>query len=118
MSHSNAGQGLLESVLANVDTPLAVDLPAQICRIPRVLGEGGAICRWVESEMGQQGFDEVHLQEVFPDRCNAVGSITFGDGAGPAYLLTGHMDTKPVCRGWDDDPYSGKIVEDRIYGHG
>jgi acetylornithine deacetylase len=28
------------------------------------------------------------------------------------------MDTKPVCRGWDGDPYSGLLRDDRVYGHG
>jgi acetylornithine deacetylase/succinyl-diaminopimelate desuccinylase-like protein len=32
-------------------------------------------------------------------------------------VLTGHIDTKPVCVGWDEDPYSGKIADGRLHGH-
>jgi acetylornithine deacetylase/succinyl-diaminopimelate desuccinylase-like protein len=68
--------------------------------------------------MQAYGFDEVFLQEVFPGRFNAVGRMELGNGHGPTFVLTGHMDTKPVCRGWDGDPYSGEIRGDRVYGHG
>src|ERR1051326_2279014 len=44
--------------------------------------------------------------------------MRFGDATGPTFVLTGHMDTKPVCRGWDGDPYSGLVRDDRVYGHG
>ena len=32
-------------------------------------------------------------------------------------MLTGHIDTKPVCVGWDEDPYGGRLDGDRLYGH-
>jgi acetylornithine deacetylase/succinyl-diaminopimelate desuccinylase-like protein len=109
---------MVHRVLEWVDTPLAVELTAEMCRIPSVLGEEGDLGRWLQEQMQTQGFDEVFLQEVYPGRYNAVGRMRFGSGRGPTFVLTGHMDTKPVCRGWDGDPYSGEIRGDRVYGHG
>ena len=37
---------------------------------------------------------------------------------GPRLLLTGHLDTKPVCQGWQRDPFDGAIEHGRLYGHG
>jgi acetylornithine deacetylase/succinyl-diaminopimelate desuccinylase-like protein len=115
---SQATDRLVRRALDLVDVPLAIDLTAQICRIPSVLGEEGAIGRWLLAQMQSLGFDEVVLQEVFPGRANAIGRMQFGDGSGPTFVLTGHMDTKPVCRGWDGDPYAGLVRDDRVYGHG
>ena len=36
---------------------------------------------------------------------------------GPTLVLTGHIDTKPVCVGWTDDPYSGRLADGRLHGH-
>ena len=37
---------------------------------------------------------------------------------GPHLLFTGHLDTKPVCEGWQRDPFDGAIENGRLYGHG
>ena len=29
-----------------------------------------------------------------------------------------HLDTKPVCEGWQRDPFDGAIENGRLYGHG
>jgi acetylornithine deacetylase/succinyl-diaminopimelate desuccinylase-like protein len=114
----SGSETLAQRVLDDVDTSLAVSLTSEICRIPSVLGEEGEIGRWLGTQMRANGFDDVALQEVVPGRFNAVGRLQLGHGQGPTFVLTGHMDTKPVCRGWDDDPYSGAIRGDRVYGHG
>src|ERR1051326_4573241 len=113
-----ADEKVVRRMLQSVDDSLAIDLTAQICRIPSVLGDEGEVGRWLEARMGSLGFDEVVLQEVFPGRFNTIGRMRFGDATGPTFVLTGHMDTKPVCRGWDGDPYSGLVRDDRGYGHG
>lgn len=109
---------LVTQTVEAVDVGLAVDLTSEVCKIPSVLGEEEAIGRHLDARMREYGFEDVYLQEVFPNRYNAIGKVTFGSGQGPTFVLTGHMDTKVVCRGWDGDPYSGAIVEDRVYGHG
>src|SRR5262249_16600360 len=53
---------------------------------------------------------------VLPGRTNVIGLVDSGR-PGPTLVLTGHIDTKPVCQGWDDDPYSGRVEDGRLHGH-
>jgi len=59
--------------------------------------------------------------EVIPiqgRRANALGRLP-GQGRKPPLLFSGHLDTVPPGESpWEFDPYSGKIVGDKIYGRG
>ena len=81
-----------------IDVDRLVALVQEVCRIPSVLGEEGAVARYLASVMKDSGFEGAGLQEVLPDRPNAVGELDFG--AGPRVVFTGHIDTKPVSHGW------------------
>lgn len=99
-----------------VDTKLAVELTQRLVRIPSVVGDEGAIGRELEAQLRENGFERVRREEVAPGRHNAIGEFDFGPG--PTIVLTGHMDTKPICIGWDREPYGGDLESDRLYGHG
>lgn len=106
-----------DRVLRTVDLERAVDLVQEVCRIPSVLGEEGALATFLASTMRASGFDGVELQPVIEDRPNAVGHVSFGDG--PTVVLTGHLDTKPVSHGWSvTEPFSGDLIDGAVYGHG
>ena len=104
-------------VLDALDLERAVALVQEVCRIPSVLGEEGALAAFLASTMREAGFEGVELQPVVEDRPNAVGHVSFGDG--PTVVLTGHMDTKPVSHGWSvTEPFSGALIDGSVYGHG
>jgi acetylornithine deacetylase len=104
-------------VLEHVDLDRAVRLVQEVCRIPSVLGEEGALAAFLASVMRESGFEEVELQEVLPDRPNAIGHVAFGPGR--RVVMTGHMDTKPVSHGWTAaEPFSGALIDGAVYGHG
>lgn len=105
-----------QDVLEHVDHILAVDLTQQLVKTPSVLGEEGAIGDVLARQMTECGLQRVQKQEVAPGRYNVIGELDFGPG--PEIVLTGHMDTKPVSHGWDQDPYGGTLVGNRLYGHG
>jgi len=108
---------LADQVLEHVDLDHAVALVQEVCRIPSVLGEEGALAAFLADVMKEAGFEAVQLQPVLPDRPNALGEVSFGPG--PRVALTGHMDTKPVSHGWTAaGPFSGDIVDGAVYGHG
>lgn len=50
---------------------------------------------------------------------NVVGVLK-GTGGGRSIILNGHVDVVPEgdLQKWEDDPYSGKIVDGKIYGRG
>ncbi len=106
-----------ERVLESVDLDRAVELVQEVCRIPSVLGEEGALAGFLASVMAESGFEHVELQPVLPDRPNAIGELSFGDGR--RVVFTGHMDTKPVSHGWSvTEPFSGALIDGSVYGHG
>jgi acetylornithine deacetylase len=106
----------LEGVVAVVDGEGAVALTQELVRIPSVVGEEGDLAQALYARMRRMGFDQVYLQDALPGRPNVVGLVDSGR-PGPTLVLTGHIDTKPVCVGWADDPYSGRIADGRLHGH-
>ncbi|WP_166462690.1 M20 family metallopeptidase [Amycolatopsis acidicola] len=103
--------------IASIDTARVVELVRQVCRIPSVLGDEKAFAEYLFGVMKDSGFTDVHLQDVLPDRPNAVGELDFG--AGPRVVFTGHLDTKPVSIGWTEaEPFSGDLIDGHVYGHG
>jgi acetylornithine deacetylase/succinyl-diaminopimelate desuccinylase-like protein len=104
-------------VFEALDLDRAVELVQEVCRIPSVLGEEGDLARFLASVMSDSGFEDVQLQPVLPDRPNAIGHVSMGEG--PTVALTGHMDTKPVSHGWSvTEPFSGALIDGSVYGHG
>ena len=106
----------MAAVVASVDGTDAVRLTQEIVRIPSVVGEEGDLAEALQARMGSMGFDELYLQDALPGRPNVVGVVDSGR-PGPTLVLTGHIDTKPVCHGWDTDPYSGLLEDGRLHGH-
>jgi acetylornithine deacetylase/succinyl-diaminopimelate desuccinylase-like protein len=108
---------LSAAVVAAVNTGRLIDLVQEVCRIPSVLGEEGALAGFLHSIMRESGFEETSLQPVLPGRPNTLSELCFGSG--PRVVLTGHMDTKPVSHGWTaTTPFSGELIDGNVYGHG
>ena len=108
---------LTAAVLAAVDTGRLIELVQQVCRIPSVLGEEGALAEFLHDVMRGSGFEATGLQPVLPGRPNALGELSFGRGQ--RVVLTGHLDTKPVSHGWTaTTPFSGELLDGSVYGHG
>ena len=111
------GDAIARTAIESVDLDLAVELCRAVSRIPSVLGEEGPLADFIACTLRDLGFEQVELQPVLPDRPNAIGELSFGRGR--RVVLTGHLDTKPVSHGWTvAEPYSGDLVNDRVYGHG
>jgi acetylornithine deacetylase len=106
----------LETYSALVDVDDAVQLTREIVRIPSVVGYEAELSDFLHRRMSAMGFDRVCQQEALPGRSNVIGVVDSGR-PGPTLVLTGHIDTKPVCHGWTGDPYSGALEEGRIHGH-
>ncbi len=63
------------------------------------------------------GAVEVHAKD--PHRPNVLARVG-GRGQGPAFMLVGHTDTKPVgdLSQWTVDPYGAEIRDGKLYGRG
>lgn len=74
-------------------------------------GEGPAKALNYFVELGKDmGFEVINYD-------NYVATIEFGEGEEVLGIL-GHVDVVPEGEGWDYSPYSGALVDGRIYGRG
>jgi acetylornithine deacetylase/succinyl-diaminopimelate desuccinylase-like protein len=73
----------------------------------------GEIIHFIENKMKDLGYDKV--------RIDAMGDVLgrIGDGD-KAILFDAHVDTVVVndANEWDFPPFSGEVVEGRLYGRG
>ena len=107
----------VEKAITAIDKERLVEVVREVCRIPSVLGDEAALARYLCDVMAGLGFERVAEQPVLPNRPNAIGELSFGEG--PRIVFTGHMDTKPASIGWTQaEPFSGDLVDGYVYGHG
>lgn len=130
-------QEVVDRLLEAADgyTDRLVDLVARAVRIPSVMGNEHEISKFFESEAAARGFeidswapndDElrahpayVPVEYGYSDRNNVVARYAGQDG-GRTLALFGHLDTVPVDPNttWEHDPYSGDVVDGKIFGRG
>ena len=101
------------SLLTPQNQTACIDFLRDLVRIRSYSGDEGEIAARVADEMRKLGF-----HQVYRDRAgNIVGRV----GKGTQRLLfDGHMDTVGIGNPatWQDDPFSGQVQEDMLYGRG
>ncbi|HWP80454.1 MAG TPA: YgeY family selenium metabolism-linked hydrolase [Candidatus Acidoferrum sp.] len=85
----------------------------ELVRIPSFSDHEGDVAKRIEAEMKALGYDEVRIDKTG----NVVGRMGSGD---TVILFDSHMDTVEVhdAQNWVSPPFSGDIVEGRLYGRG
>lgn len=85
----------------------------ELVRIRSFSDQEGELARCIQKKMEALGYDEVFIDRVG----NVVGRIGSG---GRTVLFDSHMDTVTVNdeAEWRVPPFSGEIVEGRLYGRG
>jgi putative selenium metabolism hydrolase len=85
----------------------------EICAIPSIMGQIGAVGQRVIEELQRLGYDEARFDRMG----NVVGRI----GIGPRVLLyDSHLDTVDVGdrADWDWDPFEGKVEDGVLFARG
>lgn len=85
----------------------------EICAIPSMDSQLGAVGEHIAAEMRLLGFDEV--------RFDAMGNILGRIGSGPRVLVyDSHIDTVGVGdpQAWGWDPFNGKVEDGLLYARG
>lgn len=80
-------------------------------------GSEERIAKLLRPKLKSLGFEVEEYTEI-EGRPNLVARLEGGDG--PTLLMTAHMDVVPARNldNWPCDPYSGDIVDGRLYGRG
>ncbi len=80
-------------------------------------GNERQVANLLEAKMRELGL-KVDRYDFKPNRPNLIGVGDFGKGR--SLIFDGHMDTVPAGNRdlWRVDPFSGKIIDGRLYGRG
>jgi acetylornithine deacetylase/succinyl-diaminopimelate desuccinylase-like protein len=102
---------------ASFATDVSVGFTQEMVRIDSTNGREDTLARQLETRLKSLGIGKVWCENTYEGRLNTLWEVDSGK-PGPHLLFTGHLDTKPVCEGWQRDPFDGAIESDRLYGHG
>lgn len=101
---------ILEKVAQNHDR--MVTLVSELVKIPSVSGDEAALAQYIEQYCAALGF------ETEIDRHGNLFVFIKGARPGKRLIFNSHLDTVETGEGWSDDPFSGKIDTDKIWGRG
>lgn len=111
-----------DRLVGKVDRSLILDVAKAVIETPSPTGYEEDMARLLVDVFGELGMD-THLQQIYEERFNAVGSDRCGAGSGHTILLSGHMDTS--VRGSQDPEASpgfrdvATLIDDEwLYGNG
>ena len=104
----------LADILKRIDRKEVTKLTQELVRIPSVTGCEGDVAEYIHNRLKAFGL-KAEKQEIVENRSNVIGKID-GTSATNSLMLHGHMDTVPPFN--MEEPYSGKIIGDSIYGRG
>lgn len=101
-------------VLKNVDAnkEKMIQLVSDLVKIPSVSGNEAELAKFLMDYCTKLGF------ECEIDRHGNFFAFIKGKRPGKRLIFNSHLDTVEVGEGWSEDPYSGKIDEDKIWGRG
>jgi acetylornithine deacetylase/succinyl-diaminopimelate desuccinylase-like protein len=104
-----------ERVLAEIDLNELIDLTKKLQSFRSFSGEEQEVAEFMADWMAKNGF-EVQLQEVEPNRPNALGFLHSAED-GPSLMFNGHLDVDPIPMEYER-PWDCHIENDRLIGHG
>ena len=107
----------LDKIGASSAAETAISLTQEMVRIDSTNGKEDALARDLETRLKALKVGKVWCEKTYEGRLNTLWEIDSGK-SGPSLLFTGHLDTKPVCEGWQRDPFDGAIENGRLFGHG
>jgi len=76
------------------------------------------VCLWLNVRGVNARIHEYYDEKITGHKGkNVVGVIDSGK-EGPNIFLGGHLDTVMLCENWEKEPFSGLIIDDKMYGVG
>ena len=111
----------MKTVLTDIEKKALLDDLCDLIAIDTSNPPGNEIeaARLVQKRMEELGA-ACDLEEIAPDRSNAVCRIPFTRAAeGPVLIFNSHLDVVPPGDAdWKNPPFEPKIIDGRVYGRG
>ncbi|MFP4589485.1 MAG: M20 family metallopeptidase [Candidatus Bipolaricaulota bacterium] len=85
--------------------------------IDSITGNEQELSDWLRQYLVDLGLSPVEQLKV-EDSGDTVIGVLEGQEEGPEMMLNFHLDTFPVCKGWETDPLQPTTRGDKIYGLG
>jgi len=105
-----------EDLLKKIDHGYTVDKLEEMIAIPSIVKKEKDLAHYLQDELLALGL-ETELHEVQPGRPNIYGKLV-GSKPGKKINYGGHLDTVPVVKGWETDPFKPVKKDGKIYGLG
>ncbi len=101
----------------HLETTRLAELAQTLVAIPSVTNQEHEIADWACEQFKAMGLANVQRLPVEDSGDTVIGWID-GPAQGPTLMFNFHMDTFPVCDGWNSDPFTPYMENERIYGLG
>lgn len=112
-----------ELVIERIDPGETITLLEELVRIPSPYFEEEEITEYVYDWLDARGLDPELHPVCEPDITgfegnNVIARLDGADSDAPTLLLNAHMDTVQLVDAWAEDPLSGRVKDDKLYGQG
>jgi succinyl-diaminopimelate desuccinylase len=107
---------MTQDLFAKLDNAYTLRVLEEMISINSVVGNEGELAGYLCGELEALGI-ECEIKEVEPGRPNVYARLE-GNAPGRRLNFNGHIDTVPVCEGWETDPLTPITREGCMYGLG
>ncbi|MFX0119535.1 MAG: M20 family metallopeptidase [Candidatus Hodarchaeota archaeon] len=107
---------MTKELLSRLELSYTQRLLEDMIRINSIVGNEGELAEYLKDELETLGL-KGDLDLVEPSRPNVYARL-IGDKPGKRLNFNGHMDTIPVVDGWDTDPFTPVIKDQKLFGLG
>lgn len=107
----------MKDVASLVSQERLVELAKTLISIPSVTGQEHALADWYFDYFTKLGMSGVQRLTV-EDAGDTIVAWLDGTGEGPDFLFNPHIDTFAVADGWQTDPFTPTLKDNRLYGLG
>jgi acetylornithine deacetylase/succinyl-diaminopimelate desuccinylase-like protein len=107
----------VQNPMDTVRSARLVELAKTLISIPSVTNQEHQIADWAYKHFKSIGLSDVHRFPVQDSGDSVIGWVD-GPVQGPTLMFNFHLDTFPVCDGWNTDPFTPHLENGRLYGLG
>lgn len=100
----------------NISYDYIYDTLQKMVAIKSALPHEEPLAAFIAEEIRSFGVEPI-WHEIAPGRPNLYAFLNFGSG-GKSIAFSGHSDTVPAASGWEHDPFSPVVADNRLYGLG